>query len=178
MYSDVFPAFQRIQSTGDVLTDLTGRNISDYLVKTYTNLIRTRYYGPFVTNDSLTCSYVSRNSSYLCFCCTAWRASTGWMNRGMGVLNISRKYNDSTLWTLREHMHAFCDKYEERWRSLFFRYGGISVGGLLPVLDVDPKTIQNAAAQLGRLLNVTGVTVMVVFIVNWCNQSKNYFPFL
>uniref|UniRef100_A0A8C1YWS8 P-type phospholipid transporter n=1 Tax=Cyprinus carpio TaxID=7962 RepID=A0A8C1YWS8_CYPCA len=29
------------QSTGDVLMDLTGRNISDYLVKTYPNLIRT-----------------------------------------------------------------------------------------------------------------------------------------
>uniref|UniRef100_A0A672SD77 Retinal-specific ATP-binding cassette transporter-like n=1 Tax=Sinocyclocheilus grahami TaxID=75366 RepID=A0A672SD77_SINGR len=71
------PPPQRIQSTGDMLMDLTGRNISDYLVKTYPNLIRTRY-------------------------------------------------------------------------------GGISVGGRLPVLDVDPKTIQNAAAQLGRLLNVTG----------------------
>ncbi len=116
---DVFPAFQRIQSTGDVLTDLTGRNISDYLVKTYTNLIRTRYYGPFVTNHSLTCSYVSRNSSYLCFCCTAWRASTGWMNRGMGVLNISRKYNDSTLWTLGEHIHAFCDLSMWKNDSLF-----------------------------------------------------------
>lgn len=34
---------QRIQSTGDVLMDLTGRNISDYLVKTYPILIRTRY---------------------------------------------------------------------------------------------------------------------------------------
>uniref|UniRef100_A0A8C4NY40 ATP-binding cassette, sub-family A (ABC1), member 4a n=1 Tax=Dicentrarchus labrax TaxID=13489 RepID=A0A8C4NY40_DICLA len=37
------PPPQRIQSTGDVLMDLTGRNISDYLVKTYPTLIRTRY---------------------------------------------------------------------------------------------------------------------------------------
>ncbi len=130
MYSDVFPAFQRIQSTGDVLTDLTGRNISDYLVKTYTDLIRTRYYGPIVTNDSLTCSYVSRNSSYLCFCCTAWRASTGWMNRGMGVLNISRKYNDSTLWTLREHMHAFCDL--SMWKD-----DGLFSSGMVAFLSED-----------------------------------------
>uniref|UniRef100_A0A8C2KSS4 P-type phospholipid transporter n=1 Tax=Cyprinus carpio TaxID=7962 RepID=A0A8C2KSS4_CYPCA len=82
------PPPQRIQSTGDVLMDLTGRNISDYLVKTYPNLIRT-----------------SLKSKY-------------WVNEQ--------------------------------------RYGGISVGGLLPVLDVDPKAIQNAAAQLGHLLNVTG----------------------
>lgn len=31
------------------------------------------------------------------------------------------------------------------------------MGGQLPVLGVQPKTIQDAAAQLGRLLNVTGV---------------------
>ncbi|XP_069554079.1 retinal-specific phospholipid-transporting ATPase ABCA4a isoform X2 [Brachyistius frenatus] len=82
------PPPQRIQSTGDVLMDLTGRNISDYLVKTYPTLIRT-----------------SLKSKY-------------WVNEQ--------------------------------------RYGGISVGGQLPVLELDPKTIQDVAAQLGRLLNVTG----------------------
>ncbi|XP_058488295.1 retinal-specific phospholipid-transporting ATPase ABCA4a isoform X2 [Solea solea] len=82
------PPPQRIQSTGDVLMDLTGRNISDYLVKTYPSLIRT-----------------SLKSKY-------------WVNEQ--------------------------------------RYGGISVGGELPVLALQPKTIQDVAAQLGRLLNVTG----------------------
>uniref|UniRef100_A0A8C8GTP2 ABC transporter domain-containing protein n=1 Tax=Oncorhynchus tshawytscha TaxID=74940 RepID=A0A8C8GTP2_ONCTS len=77
---------QRIQSTGDVVVDLTGRNISDYLVKTYPSLIKARY-------------------------------------------------------------------------------GGISVGGQLPVLDVDPKTIQDAASQLGRLLNVTGVRLLKMSLV-------------
>lgn len=38
-----------------------------------------------------------------------------------------------------------------------FRYGGISVGGQLPVLELRPQTIQDVAAQMGRLLNVTGV---------------------
>lgn len=38
-----------------------------------------------------------------------------------------------------------------------FRYGGISVGGQLPVLELQPQAIQDVAAQLGRLLNVTGV---------------------
>ncbi|KAM3593267.1 uncharacterized protein V6R79_008809 [Siganus canaliculatus] len=82
------PPPQRIQSTGDVLMDLTGRNISDYLVKTYPSLIRT-----------------SLKSKY-------------WVNEQ--------------------------------------RYGGISVGGQLPVLGLEPKTIQDVASQLGRLLNVTG----------------------
>ncbi|KAK2858624.1 hypothetical protein Q5P01_003244 [Channa striata] len=82
------PPPQRIQSTGDVLMDLTGRNISDYLVKTYPSLIRT-----------------SLKSKY-------------WVNEQ--------------------------------------RYGGISVGGELPLLELQPQTIQDVAAQLGRLLNVTG----------------------
>ncbi|XP_019943339.2 retinal-specific phospholipid-transporting ATPase ABCA4-like isoform X1 [Paralichthys olivaceus] len=82
------PPPQRIQSTGDVLMDLTGRNISDYLVKTYPSLIRT-----------------SLKSKY-------------WVNEQ--------------------------------------RYGGISVGGQLPVLELRPKTLQDVAAQLGQLLNVTG----------------------
>nr|XP_023696048.1 retinal-specific ATP-binding cassette transporter isoform X3 [Paramormyrops kingsleyae] len=79
---------QRIQSTGDVLLDLTNRNISDYLVKTYPTLIKT-----------------SLKSKY-------------WVNEQ--------------------------------------RYGGISVGGQLPVLDVGPKDIQKVLTQLGHMLNVTG----------------------
>ncbi|XP_029698855.1 retinal-specific ATP-binding cassette transporter-like [Takifugu rubripes] len=82
------PPPQRIQSTGDVLMDLTGRNISDYLVKTYPSLIRT-----------------SLKSKY-------------WVNEQ--------------------------------------RYGGISVGGQLPVLELQPQTIKDVATQMGRLLNVTG----------------------
>ncbi|XP_067342054.1 retinal-specific phospholipid-transporting ATPase ABCA4a [Channa argus] len=82
------PPPQRIQSTGDVLINLTGRNISDYLVKTYPSLIRT-----------------SLKSKY-------------WVNEQ--------------------------------------RYGGISVGGELPIIVLQPKTIRDVAAQLGGLLNVTG----------------------
>lgn len=37
------PPQQRLEATGDTLLDLTGRNISDYLVKTYPDLIRTRF---------------------------------------------------------------------------------------------------------------------------------------
>lgn len=47
--------------------------------------------------------------------------------------------------------------------SAAFRYGGISVGGQLPVLTLQPQTIQEVAAQLGQLLNVTGVRSQ-----NWC----------
>lgn len=37
------------------------------------------------------------------------------------------------------------------------RYGGLSVGGQLPILDVDPKDIQSFFHQLGQMLNITGV---------------------
>uniref|UniRef100_A0A3Q2QA05 P-type phospholipid transporter n=1 Tax=Fundulus heteroclitus TaxID=8078 RepID=A0A3Q2QA05_FUNHE len=76
------PPPQRVQATGDIMLDLTDRNISDYLVKTYPGLIRT-----------------SLKSKY-------------WVNEQ--------------------------------------RYGGISVGGQLPILDVDPKDIQNLPCSQGQ----------------------------
>uniref|UniRef100_A0A096MH45 P-type phospholipid transporter n=1 Tax=Poecilia formosa TaxID=48698 RepID=A0A096MH45_POEFO len=82
------PPRQRVEATGDIMLDLTDRNISDYLVKTYPSLIRT-----------------SLKSKY-------------WVNEQ--------------------------------------RYGGLSVGGQLPVLDVDPRDIQNVFRQLGQMLNITG----------------------
>uniref|UniRef100_A0AAQ5ZUX9 ABC transporter domain-containing protein n=1 Tax=Amphiprion ocellaris TaxID=80972 RepID=A0AAQ5ZUX9_AMPOC len=82
------PPRQRVEVTGDTMLDLTDRNISDYLVKTYPTLIR-----------------VSLKSKY-------------WVNEQ--------------------------------------RYGGLSVGGQLPILDVNPKDIQNVFHQLGRMLNITG----------------------
>uniref|UniRef100_A0A8B9HSF4 P-type phospholipid transporter n=1 Tax=Astyanax mexicanus TaxID=7994 RepID=A0A8B9HSF4_ASTMX len=82
------PRQVRPQASGDVLQDLTDRNISDYLVKTYPSLIRT-----------------SLKSKY-------------WVNEQ--------------------------------------RYGGLSVGGKLPVLDVDPKDIQRVLSQVGQMMNITG----------------------
>uniref|UniRef100_A0A8C5BGX3 ATP-binding cassette, sub-family A (ABC1), member 4b n=1 Tax=Gadus morhua TaxID=8049 RepID=A0A8C5BGX3_GADMO len=84
------PPRQRREATGDVLLDLTGHNISDYLVKTYPGLIRT-----------------SLKSKY-------------WVNEQ--------------------------------------RYGGLSVGGQLPILDLDPTELQNTLKQVGRMLNITGGT--------------------
>ncbi|XP_075953776.1 retinal-specific phospholipid-transporting ATPase ABCA4-like isoform X3 [Anarhichas minor] len=81
------PPRQRIEATGDTMLDLTDRNISDYLVKTYASLIKT-----------------SLKSKY-------------WVNEQ--------------------------------------RYGGLSVGGQLPILDVNPRDIQNVFSQLGRMLNIT-----------------------
>ncbi|XP_020485420.1 retinal-specific phospholipid-transporting ATPase ABCA4-like [Labrus bergylta] len=82
------PPRHRIEASGDTMLDLTERNISDYLVKTYPGLIR-----------------ASLKSKY-------------WVNEQ--------------------------------------RYGGLSVGGQLPILDVDPQTIRNAFHQLGQMLNITG----------------------
>uniref|UniRef100_A0A4W3HE00 ATP-binding cassette, sub-family A (ABC1), member 4a n=1 Tax=Callorhinchus milii TaxID=7868 RepID=A0A4W3HE00_CALMI len=82
------PPPQRIQPTTDILQNLTQRNISDFLVKTYPNLIRT-----------------SMKSKY-------------WVNEQ--------------------------------------RYGGISVGGKLPVLEVDTEQIDAIFTQMGRMLNITG----------------------
>ncbi|XP_049603565.1 retinal-specific phospholipid-transporting ATPase ABCA4 isoform X1 [Syngnathus scovelli] len=81
------PPVQRLEATGDTLMDLTERNISDFLVKTYPSVIRT-----------------SLKSKY-------------WVNEQ--------------------------------------RYGGLSIGGQLPILDVEPRDIENVFRQLGRMLNIT-----------------------
>lgn len=36
------PPYQRVEASGDTMLNLTGRNVSDYLVKTYPDLIRAR----------------------------------------------------------------------------------------------------------------------------------------
>ncbi|XP_075472553.1 retinal-specific phospholipid-transporting ATPase ABCA4 isoform X2 [Ascaphus truei] len=82
------PPPQRIQPSSEILQDLTERNISDFLLKTYPNLIRS-----------------SMKSKY-------------WVNEQ--------------------------------------RYGGISIGGKLPVLDVTGETIAAFFSHLGQMTNVTG----------------------
>ncbi|XP_009076194.1 PREDICTED: retinal-specific ATP-binding cassette transporter, partial [Acanthisitta chloris] len=82
------PPPQRVQRSTEILQDLTHRNISDYLVKTYPTLIK----------GSLKSKY--------------------WVNEQ--------------------------------------RYGGISIGGRLPVLHVSGDQIVNFLSDLGRMMNVTG----------------------
>ena len=45
---------------------------------------------------------------------------------------------------------------------LVYRYGGLSVGGQLPILDLDPTEIQNTLKQVGRMMNITGVHVQEI----------------
>ncbi|XP_075689302.1 retinal-specific phospholipid-transporting ATPase ABCA4 isoform X2 [Rhinoderma darwinii] len=82
------PPPQRIQQSSEILQDLTERNISDYLIKTYPTLIRS-----------------SLKSKY-------------WVNEQ--------------------------------------RYGGISVGAKLPVLDVQGEVIAEFFSHLGQMTNVSG----------------------
>nr|XP_026646313.1 retinal-specific ATP-binding cassette transporter [Zonotrichia albicollis] len=82
------PPPQRVQRSTEILQDMTHRNISDFLVKTYPTLIK----------GSLKSKY--------------------WVNEQ--------------------------------------RYGGISIGGRLPVLHVSGDQIVNFLSDLGRMMNVTG----------------------
>ncbi|CAN0284054.1 unnamed protein product [Bubo scandiacus] len=82
------PPPQRVQHSTEILQDLTHRNISDFLVKTYPTLLK----------GSLKSKY--------------------WVN--------------------------------ER------RYGGISIGGRLPVLHISGYQVVNFLSGLGRMMNVTG----------------------
>ncbi|NXA34061.1 ABCA4 protein, partial [Eudromia elegans] len=82
------PPPQRVQHSTEILQDLTHRNISDFLVKTY----------PILIKGSLKSKY--------------------WVNEQ--------------------------------------RYGGISIGGKLPVLHVSGDQVTDFLSNLGRMMNVTG----------------------
>ncbi|NXG55009.1 ABCA4 protein, partial [Hemiprocne comata] len=82
------PPPQRVQHSTEILQDLTHRNVSDFLVKTYPTLIK----------GSLKSKY--------------------WVNEQ--------------------------------------RYGGISIGGRLPVLHVSGDQVVNFLRDLGRMMNLTG----------------------
>lgn len=47
---------------------------------------------------------------------------------------------------------------------LFTRYGGISVGGRLPVLHVSGDQIVDFLSDLGQMMNVTGVREVFNFV--------------
>nr|XP_009939475.1 PREDICTED: retinal-specific ATP-binding cassette transporter [Opisthocomus hoazin] len=89
------PPPQRVQHSTEILQDLTHRNISDFLVKTYPTLIKR-----------------SLKSKY-------------WVNEQ--------------------------------------RYGGISIGGRLPVLHVSGDQVVSLLSDLGRMMNVTGPFLFFFF---------------
>uniref|UniRef100_A0A8C5L437 P-type phospholipid transporter n=2 Tax=Jaculus jaculus TaxID=51337 RepID=A0A8C5L437_JACJA len=82
------PPPERIQRSSEILQDLTNRNISDYLVKTYPALIRSSLKSKFWVNEQ--------------------------------------------------------------------RYGGISIGGKLPVLPISGEVLVGFLSDLGQMMNVSG----------------------
>ncbi|XP_035882337.1 retinal-specific phospholipid-transporting ATPase ABCA4 isoform X4 [Phyllostomus discolor] len=82
------PPPQRVQSSTEILQDLTDRNISDFLVKTYPALIRSSLKNKFWVNEQ--------------------------------------------------------------------RYGGISIGGKLPVLPITGEALVEFLSDLGQIMNVSG----------------------
>ncbi|XP_064444861.1 retinal-specific phospholipid-transporting ATPase ABCA4 [Mirounga angustirostris] len=82
------PPPQRIQRSTEILQDLTNRNISDFLVKTYPALIRSSLKSKFWVNEQ--------------------------------------------------------------------RYGGISIGGKLPVLPITAEALVEFLSHLGQMMNVSG----------------------
>lgn len=58
--------------------------------------------------------------------------------------------------------------------SFLIRYGGLSVGGQLPVLDLNPNDVQNVFHQLGRMLNITGVILVLDTYCRFQSESSQF----
>lgn len=60
---------------------------------------------------------------------------------------------------------------------LFVRYGGISVGGKLPVLHVSGDQVVSFLSDLGRMMNITGVSKIsfgfIVPLLKNCYEAED-----
>lgn len=198
--------------------DLTGRNISDYLVKTYPGLIKTRYEIVWtLSKGNIKCElrrivslllmyrnstlYVKVRGSHSNVSLTVvfnlnltysfsfqpeeqilgeWTKVILWISSNCIIVRRELGSCRTTLYAVKFGLYylelqlSFVDF--SRIFSVVSRYGGISVGGQLPVLELQPKIIQDVAAQLGRLLNVTGVCVRTTVLTYvWYNLTVSLF---
>uniref|UniRef100_A0A673INR0 P-type phospholipid transporter n=1 Tax=Sinocyclocheilus rhinocerous TaxID=307959 RepID=A0A673INR0_9TELE len=177
MYSDIVsPAFQRIQSTGDMLMDLTGRNISDYLVKTYPNLIRTRYYGAFATNHSLTCSHVWFNNK-------GWHAMVAFMNvANNGILRANlppgADLNEYGITAINHPLNLTKEQLSEV-TVLSTSVDAVVAICVIFAMSFVPASfvlylIQERVTQAKHLQFVSGVSPLVYWIANFFWDMINY----
>uniref|UniRef100_A0A7N6BSR9 P-type phospholipid transporter n=1 Tax=Anabas testudineus TaxID=64144 RepID=A0A7N6BSR9_ANATE len=74
------PPRQRVEATGDTMLDLTDRNISDYLVKTYPSLIRTRYGGLSVGGQLPILDVNPKDIQNVWYNNKGWHAMVAYMN--------------------------------------------------------------------------------------------------
>uniref|UniRef100_A0AAQ4QS35 P-type phospholipid transporter n=1 Tax=Gasterosteus aculeatus aculeatus TaxID=481459 RepID=A0AAQ4QS35_GASAC len=169
----------RIQSTGDVLMDLTGRNISDYLVKTYPSLIRTRY-EILCTNLKETITLLSIKVWYNN---KGWHAMVSFMNVANNAIlraNLPKRANlDEYGITAINHPLNLTKEQLSEITILTTSVDAVVAICVIFAMSFVPASfvlylIQERVTQAKHLQFVSGVSPLVYWMANFLWDMLNY----
>uniref|UniRef100_A0A669EM12 ATP-binding cassette, sub-family A (ABC1), member 4a n=1 Tax=Oreochromis niloticus TaxID=8128 RepID=A0A669EM12_ORENI len=184
------PPPQRIQSTGDVLMDLTGRNISDYLVKTYPRIIRTSLKSKYWVNEQRSCcSLILGISSSIYSFSQVWYNNKGWhamvsfmnvANNAILRANLPREANLAEYGiTVINHPLNLTKEQLSEITVLTTSVDAVVAICVIFAMSFVPASfvlylIQERVTQAKHLQFVSGVSPLVYWMANFLWDMVNY----
>uniref|UniRef100_A0AAX7T7K5 P-type phospholipid transporter n=1 Tax=Astatotilapia calliptera TaxID=8154 RepID=A0AAX7T7K5_ASTCA len=175
------PPPQRIQSTGDVLMDLTGRNISDYLVKTYPGIIRTSLKSKYWVNEQ---RYMeTENNVKVWYNNKGWHAMVSFMNVANNAIlraNLPREANLAEYGiTAINHPLNLTKEQLSEITVLTTSVDAVVAICVIFAMSFVPASfvlylIQERVTQAKHLQFVSGVSPLVYWMANFLWDMVNY----
>uniref|UniRef100_A0A669CMV4 P-type phospholipid transporter n=1 Tax=Oreochromis niloticus TaxID=8128 RepID=A0A669CMV4_ORENI len=175
------PPPQRIQSTGDVLMDLTGRNISDYLVKTYPRIIRTSLKSKYWVNEQ---RYMeTENNVKVWYNNKGWHAMVSFMNVANNAIlraNLPREANLAEYGiTVINHPLNLTKEQLSEITVLTTSVDAVVAICVIFAMSFVPASfvlylIQERVTQAKHLQFVSGVSPLVYWMANFLWDMVNY----
>uniref|UniRef100_A0A3Q2CE96 ATP-binding cassette, sub-family A (ABC1), member 4a n=1 Tax=Cyprinodon variegatus TaxID=28743 RepID=A0A3Q2CE96_CYPVA len=175
------PPPQRIQSTGDVLFDLTGRNVSDYLVKTYPTLIRTSLKSKYWVNEQ---RYIeTQNNVKVWYNNKGWHAMVSFMNVANNAIlraNLPKgaDLNEYGITVINHPLNLTKEQLSEI-TVLTTSVDAVVAICVIFAMSFVPASfvlylIQERVTQAKHLQFVSGVSPLVYWIANFLWDMMNY----
>uniref|UniRef100_A0A3P9BZ87 P-type phospholipid transporter n=1 Tax=Maylandia zebra TaxID=106582 RepID=A0A3P9BZ87_9CICH len=175
------PPPQRIQSTGDLLMDLTGRNISDYLVKTYPGIIRTSLKSKYWVNEQ---RYMeTENNVKVWYNNKGWHAMVSFMNVANNAIlraNLPREANLAEYGiTAINHPLNLTKEQLSEITVLTTSVDAVVAICVIFAMSFVPASfvlylIQERVTQAKHLQFVSGVSPLVYWMANFLWDMVNY----
>uniref|UniRef100_A0A3Q2X0B5 ATP-binding cassette, sub-family A (ABC1), member 4a n=1 Tax=Haplochromis burtoni TaxID=8153 RepID=A0A3Q2X0B5_HAPBU len=175
------PPPQRIQSTGDVLMDLTGRNISDYLVKTYPGIIRTSLKSKYWVNEQ---RYMeTENNVKVWYNNKGWHAMVSFMNVANNAILRASLHRDANLAeygiTAINHPLNLTKEQLSEITVLTTSVDAVVAICVIFAMSFVPASfvlylIQERVTQAKHLQFVSGVSPLVYWMANFLWDMVNY----
>uniref|UniRef100_A0A669DHE2 P-type phospholipid transporter n=1 Tax=Oreochromis niloticus TaxID=8128 RepID=A0A669DHE2_ORENI len=168
-------------STGDVLMDLTGRNISDYLVKTYPRIIRTSLKSKYWVNEQ---RYMeTENNVKVWYNNKGWHAMVSFMNVANNAIlraNLPREANLAEYGiTVINHPLNLTKEQLSEITVLTTSVDAVVAICVIFAMSFVPASfvlylIQERVTQAKHLQFVSGVSPLVYWMANFLWDMVNY----